>query len=53
MTAIDLTNVPLADNHCHGIYRIQALQTLRSAQGDKRGQQPGKAPVMLNTTLSC
>ena len=23
MTSIDLTHVPLADNHCHGIYRMQ------------------------------
>ncbi len=28
MAHIDLSNVPLADNHCHGIYQTQALADL-------------------------
>jgi predicted TIM-barrel fold metal-dependent hydrolase len=33
MTAIDLTPVPVVDNHCHGLYAVQAAPDLRAWRG--------------------
>jgi len=33
MTPIDLSNIPLADNHCHGIYQTQAPADLTAWRG--------------------
>jgi uncharacterized protein len=33
MTPIDLSNIPLADNHCHGIFRAQAPGDLTAWRG--------------------
>ncbi|HXL37283.1 MAG TPA: amidohydrolase family protein [Ktedonobacteraceae bacterium] len=33
MTPIDLSNVPLADNHCHGIYRTQTPVDITAWRG--------------------
>jgi predicted TIM-barrel fold metal-dependent hydrolase len=63
MTPIDLSNIPLADNHCHGLYQTQAPQALRFAQGDNReiitawrrlfteSSDPGMRSTHVTTTL--
>jgi uncharacterized protein len=33
MTPIDLSNIPLADNHCHGIFQSQAPEDLTAWRG--------------------
>ncbi len=33
MTAIDLTDIPLVDNHCHGILRRQPVGPPRGVSG--------------------
>src|SRR2546430_17279792 len=52
MAYIDLSNVPLADNHCHGIYQTQApadLTTWRRLFTES--SDPGMQSTHVATTL--
>jgi predicted TIM-barrel fold metal-dependent hydrolase len=52
MSAIDLSNVPLADNHCHGIYRSQAQVDLTSWRRHfTESTDPGMRSKHVTTTL--
>jgi uncharacterized protein len=33
MTPIDLSHIPIADNHCHGIYRTQTPVDITAWRG--------------------
>jgi uncharacterized protein len=52
MTSIDLSNVPLADNHCHGIYQTQALADLTAWRRlFTESSDPGMQSTHVATTL--
>jgi predicted TIM-barrel fold metal-dependent hydrolase len=52
MTAIDFSNIPLADNHCHGIYRIQTPAELTAwRQHFTESTDPGMRNTHVTTTL--
>jgi hypothetical protein len=52
MTHIDLTHVPLADNHCHGIYRTQRPMDLSSwRQHFSESSDPVMHSTHVATTL--
>ena len=34
MAHIDLSSIPLADNHCHGIYRTQAPMDVKKCEAN-------------------
>ena len=52
MTPIDLSNVPLADNHCHGIYLAQAPVDITAWRGlITESSDPGMQSTHVATTL--
>ena len=52
MTTIDLSDVRLADNHCHGIYRIQAPTDVNAWRGFfTESTDPGMRNTHVTTTL--
>ncbi|HEY6410175.1 MAG TPA: amidohydrolase family protein [Ktedonobacteraceae bacterium] len=52
MTPIDLSNVPLADNHCHGIYQTQAPADLTAWRRlFTESSDPGMQSTHVATTL--
>ena len=51
MTPIDLTHVPLADNHCHGIYHTQRVKDIGSwRQYFTESSDPGMRSTHVATT---
>ena len=52
MTSIDLSNVQLADNHCHGIYRMQAPTDVKAWRAlFTESTDPGMRNSHVTTTL--
>lgn len=52
MTPIDLSHVPLADNHCHGIYRTQGIEDIAAWRGlFTESGDPGMRSEHVATTL--
>ena len=52
MTPIDLSNIPLADNHCHGIYQAQVPVDLSAWRGlFTESTDPGMRSTHVTTTL--
>jgi uncharacterized protein len=52
MAPIDFSNVPLADNHCHGIYQIQEPMDLTSWRRlFTESSDPGMQSTHVTTTL--
>jgi predicted TIM-barrel fold metal-dependent hydrolase len=52
MITIDLSNISLADNHCHGIYRIQTPADLTAWRGlFTESADPGMRYTHVTTTL--
>ena len=52
MTPIDLSNIPLADNHCHGIYQTQAPGDLTAWRGlFTESPDPGMRSTHVANTL--
>jgi len=52
MTRIDLTHVPLADNHCHGIYHTQGPMDISSwRQHFTEARDPAMRSTHVATTL--
>ncbi len=52
MTPIDLSNIPLADNHCHGIYQAQAPVDITAwRQLFTESSDPGMQSTHVTTTL--
>jgi predicted TIM-barrel fold metal-dependent hydrolase len=52
MTRIDLSNIPLADNHCHGIYQTQAPGDLTAWRGHfTESFDPAMRSTHVATTL--
>src|SRR5215469_732752 len=52
MTPVDLSEVQLADNHCHGIYRIQAPADVDAWRGlFTESRDPGMRNSHVTTTL--
>ena len=52
MTPIDLSHIPLADNHCHGIYRTQAPVNITAWRGlFTESSDPGIRSKHVTTTL--
>ena len=52
MTPIDLSDVQLADNHCHGIYRMQAPADVNAWRGlFTESTDPGMRNSHVTTTL--
>ena len=52
MTSIDLSHIPLADNHCHGIYRTQTPADVTSWRGlFTESSDPGMRSKHVSTTL--
>ncbi len=52
MTPIDLSEVQLADNHCHGIYRVQAPVDVNAWRGlFTESTDPGMRNFHVTTTL--
>jgi uncharacterized protein len=52
MTPIDLTHIPLADNHCHGIYRTQKpTDTTAWRRHFTESSDPGMSKEHVATTL--
>ena len=52
MTPIDLSNIPLADNHCHGIFQSQRPGDLTAwRQFFTESSDPGMRSTHVATTL--
>src|SRR6266699_5018196 len=52
MTPIDLSNIPLADNHCHGIYQAQTPVDITAwRQLFTESSDPGMRSTHVTTTL--
>lgn len=52
MTPIDLSNIPLADNHCHGIYQVQTpVDVTAWRQLFTESSDPGMRSTHVTTTL--
>jgi uncharacterized protein len=52
MTPIDLSNIPLADNHCHGIYQVQIpVDVTAWRQLFTESSDPGMRSTHVTTTL--
>ncbi|HYX50003.1 MAG TPA: hypothetical protein VE843_09700, partial [Ktedonobacteraceae bacterium] len=52
MTPIDFSHIPLADNHCHGIYRTQAPANVDAWRGlFTESTDPGMRTIHVATTL--
>src|SRR5512135_2015035 len=52
MTPLNLDDVQLADNHCHGIYRIQAPEDINAWRGlFTESTDPGMRSKHVTTTL--
>jgi uncharacterized protein len=52
MTPIDLSNIPLADNHCHGIYQTQAPVDITAWRRlFTESSDPGMRSTHVTTTL--
>jgi predicted TIM-barrel fold metal-dependent hydrolase len=52
MTPIDLSHIPLADNHCHGIYRTQTPADVTAWRGlFTESSDPGMRSKHVSTTL--
>ncbi|HZU02307.1 MAG TPA: amidohydrolase family protein [Ktedonobacteraceae bacterium] len=52
MTPIDLTHIPLADNHCHGIYHIQKpTDAIAWHQHFTESSDPGMSREHVTTSL--
>ncbi len=51
MTAIDLTDIPLVDNHCHGILRRQPVGAAAWRERFTESRDPGMQRDHVTTTL--
>ncbi len=51
MTAIDLTDIPLVDNHCHGILRRQPVGVAAWRERFTESRDPGMQRAHVQTTL--
>jgi uncharacterized protein len=52
MTPVDLSNIPLADNHCHGIYQAQAPVNITAWRRlFTESSDPGMLSMHVTTTL--
>ncbi len=51
MTAIDLTDIPLVDNHCHGILRRQPVGVAAWRERFTESRDPGMQREHVGTTL--
>ena len=51
MTAIDLTDIPLVDNHCHGILRRQPKELMAWRERFTESGDPGMQRDHVTTTL--
>ncbi len=51
MTAIDLTDVPVVDNHCHGILRRQPAEIMAWRARFTESNDPGMRQEHVTTTL--
>jgi uncharacterized protein len=52
MTPIDLSNIPLADNHCHGIYQAQTPEDITAWRRlFTESSDPGMRSTHVTTTL--